>query len=60
MHKLVLDPPQSLHELMEIAVETEPGITGLSSGEVLKVSRYELATVDLCSSCRDTVSTGRL
>ncbi|KAJ9113147.1 hypothetical protein QFC20_002039 [Naganishia adeliensis] len=38
MHKLVLDPPQSLQELMEIAVETEPGITGLSSGEVLKVA----------------------
>lgn len=47
MHKLVLDPPQSLQELMEIAVETEPGITaaGLDPADVLKVSRIRRVTV---------------
>lgn len=56
MHKLVLDPPQSLQELMEIAVETEPGITaaGLNPGDVLKVSRTRRVTVAYahCSATR--------
>ncbi|KAI5453410.1 DNA mismatch repair protein Mlh1 [Naganishia albida] len=40
MHKLVLDPPPSVQELVEIAIETEAGIgaAGLDAEEVLKVT----------------------
>lgn len=50
MHKLVLDPPPSVRELLEIAIEEEEagiGAAGLESDKVLQVS---LARHDLCLS----------
>ncbi|KAJ9095362.1 hypothetical protein QFC19_007606 [Naganishia cerealis] len=44
MHKLKLDPPQPLRDLLEIAIENEPGLTaaGHDPTQVLKVKIIEL------------------
>lgn len=53
MHKLVLDPPPSVQELVEIAIETEAGIgaAGLDAEEVLKVGLEPPISNRADSSC---------